>query len=139
MQAFTALQVVSAVGSGLAGRAEAMSEAARAQSEARLSETRALQRDIIARDDLSRYVSGLRAARAANGLSSRSPNAFILERDSQQAATHDRLVQRADDRQQAENYRAAAKSYRARGSLSLLTGIGRAAVPLGEYMKYRKG
>lgn len=139
MQAFTALQVVSAVAGGMSGRAEAMSESARAQSEARMAETQALQRDTIAREDLDTYLSSLRASRAANGLSHRSPNAFILERDSREAATHNRLVQRADDRQRAQNLRTAAKSYRKRGTMSLITGVGRAAVPLAEYVQYKKG
>ena len=138
MEAFVAMQVVSAVAGGASERAQAMSESARAQSEARMAETQALQRDTIAREDLDRYISGLRASRAANGLSLRSPNAAILERDSREAATHDRLVQRADDRQRAQNLRTAAKSARRRGTVSLLTGVGRAAVPLAEYVQYKK-
>jgi hypothetical protein len=137
MQAMMAFNVVAAVGKGLAGRSEAMSEAARADSEARLADTQALQRDTLARDDLNRFLSSVRSSRAANGLSSRSPNAMVLEQEGREASDHNRLVQRADDRQRAANFRTAAKSARRKGRFSLITGIAKAGVPLAEYGSYQ--
>jgi len=132
-----AFQVVAAVGKGLAARSEAMSESARAESEARLADTQALQRDTLARDDLNRFLSSVRASRAANGLSSQSPNAMVLEKEGRESSDHNRLVQRADDRQRAANFRTAAKSYRRKGNFSLLTGVASAGVPLAKYGAYK--
>lgn len=134
--AFVALQATSAVAGGLADSAGAMDDAARAESEARLADTQALQRDTIARDDLSRYLSTVRAARAANGLSANSPNAFLLEADAIETSDDERLRQRADDRQRAANYRAAAESARKRAKFSLFGGIVKAGIPLAQYKMY---
>lgn len=137
MEAMTAFQVIGGLASGLAGRAAGMSEAARAESEARLAETQALQRDTLAREDLDRYLSTVRAARAANGLTASSPNAMILENEAREASTQDRLRQRADDRQRAENFRASAAASRQGVRLSLLTGVAKAGVPLAQYGSYK--
>lgn len=137
MQAFTAFQVIGAVAGGMADRAQNMDQAARADSEARLADTQALQRDTAARGELDRFLGTVSAARAANGLSSRSPNALLLEKEGMDVMDGERLRQRADDRQRAANFRAAAKGYRKAGRMSLLTGITNAFVPLGEFAAYK--
>lgn len=130
---FTAFTVVAGVVGAVGQRAQAMDESARLQSEARLADTQALQRDTIARDELNRYLGSFAAARAANGLSQSSPNANLLTKEAIETADKDRLIQRADDRQRAANFRTAAKSARKAGNFSLITGIGKAAVPLADY------
>lgn len=130
---FAGLSIVSKVAGGMAGRAEAMNNAARAESEARLAETQALQRDTQARGELDRYLSTVRAARAANGLSASSPNAYLLEGEARDVSDEERLTERANYRQQAANMRAAAKSYRAQGKMSLITGVLGGGMALGEY------
>jgi hypothetical protein len=137
MIAAAAFNVVGAVAQGMAGRASAMSDAARQDSEARLADTQALQRDTLSREDLGRYLSTVRAARAANGLGSDSPNALLLEKEATEASDRDRLLQRADDRQRASNFRLAAQASRSRGKLSLLTGVAKAGVPLARYGAYK--
>lgn len=137
MQALTAFQVIGAVAGGIAQASASMDESARYESEARLAETQALQRDTQNRDELARFLSTVRAARAANGLSASSPNAFVLEKDAMETSDDERLRQRADDRQRAANFRAAAKSSRRSASLSLVTGIAKAGVPLAEYGSYK--
>lgn len=137
MQALTAFQVVGALAGGASDSAQAMNEAARAESEARLAETQALQRDTAARGDLDRFLATVSAARAANGLSSTSPNAQVLRGEATEVMDRERLIQRADDRQRAANFRAAAKAYRKTAKLSLVTGVGAAAVPLGQYGAYK--
>lgn len=132
-QALMAFQVVGAVAGGLSQRAEAMDASARATSEARLAETQALQRDTAARDDLSRFLGTVSSARAANGLSSHSPNAILLDAEARDVSDNERLRQRADDRQRAANFRAAAKSYRRQGNLSLITGLAQAGVSIATY------
>lgn len=135
---FMILQAGSAVAGGLAKRSEAMSESARMESEARLADTQALQRDTQARNELSRFLSGVTAARAANGLSATSPNAQILMGEATKVSDDERLVNRANDRQRAANFRTAAKSARSSARWSLVTGLANAAVPLAQY-KMNKG
>ncbi len=102
-------------------------------SEAKLAETQTLQRDTIAREDLNSFLSTVRASRAANGLSGDSPNAMLLEQTSVRNADRDRLIQRADGRQRAANFRTAAKSMRKTARYSLLTGYARSGVALAQY------
>ena len=132
-QALMAFQVVGAVAGGLSKRAEAMDASARATSEARLAETQALQRDTAAREDLSRFLGTVRSARAANGLSSHSQIAFLLDAEARDVSDNERLRQRADDRQRATNFRAAAKSYRRVGNLSLVTGLASAGASIAQF------
>ncbi|WP_162947027.1 hypothetical protein [Ruegeria sp. EL01] len=143
MDPFTGFMVaasaVSSLASGAAQSANAMSEGARLDSEAKLAETQTLQRDTIARDDLNSFLSTVRASRAANGLSSNSPNAVLLETTSVRNADRDRVIQRADGTQRAANFRTAAKSARRSGRFSLLTGVLGAAVPLAQYGAYKSG
>ena len=121
--AYIGFQAVSGVAKGVQGYAQGMNEAARQDAEARLADTQALQRDTIARDDLTRFLSSVAALRAANGLSARSPNAQVLFNDAVTQSDDTRLRQRADDRQRAANFRAAAKSYRSGARMSLATGV----------------
>lgn len=133
MDPFTAFQMIGAVAGGMAQASASMDEAARYESEARLADTQALQRDTQNRDELRRFLSTVRAARAANGLSASSPNAYVLEKDAIDTSDDERLRQRADDRQRAANFRAAAKSSRTQARYSLLTGVAKAGVPLADY------
>lgn len=133
MDPVTGFKVVTGVAGGLGAFSSGMQDAANSESAARLAETQALQRDTIARDDLMGFLSGLRAARAANGLSANTPNARILEREGRESANRDRLINRANDRQRAANFRSAAKAQRRGARLSLVTGAAQAGVPLAEY------
>jgi hypothetical protein len=127
---FVGLKAASSFADGLQGRAKNLNEAAKADAQARLADTQALQRDTAARDDLARFLSSVQASRAANGLSARSPNAQVLERDTVSRADDDRLRQRADDRQRAANFRAAGKSFRSAARMSLITGTMKAGASI---------
>lgn len=133
MDPFTAFQVIGAVAGGVAQASASMDEAARYQSQARLADTQALQRDTQNRDELARFLSTVQAARAANGLSANSPNAYVLEKNAMETSDDERLRQRADDRQNAANFRAAAKSAKKQAGFSLITGFAKAGVPLADY------
>ncbi len=121
--AFVALQAGSAVAGGLSARAQALDEAARLDSEARLAGTQALQRDSLARDDLAATLSSIRAARAANGLSATSPNAVMILQNARDVSRRDRNIEKANDLQRAANMRAAASSARRSARYSLITGL----------------
>lgn len=128
-----ALQAVAGVASGISAMSAGMQQAANDESMARLADTQALQRDTIARSDLDAHLAGIRAARAANGLTDYTPNARILDGEARQVMDRDRLINRADDRQRAANYRASAAARRRGARLSLITGVAQGAVPLAEY------
>ncbi|TNE62325.1 MAG: hypothetical protein EP341_00265 [Sphingomonadales bacterium] len=136
-QALMAFQVVGAAAQGLSMHAQAMNDKAQQELNAKLAETQALQRDTLAREDLLRSESTVRAARGANGLSGISPNAAVLFNERRKASDRDRLIQRADDRQRAENYRNAAKAAGSRARWSLATGLVKSAVPIAEYGAYQ--
>lgn len=131
--AFTALSAVSSAASGIAGYSSAMSEGAQQDLNARLAETQTLQRDTAAREELLRSESATRAARGANNLSALSPNANVLFKERRRASDRDRLIQRADGKQTAQNYRTAAASSRRKARMSLVTGAINTGIPIAEY------
>ena len=107
-------------------------EAANMDAEARLADTQALQRDTQLRDELSIFMSSLKSARAANGLSSTSPNALLLAQNANEISSKERTTQTANDRQRAANLRAGAAGKRRGAKLSLITGLASAAVPIAQ-------
>lgn len=123
MQAFTAFQVAGGVAKGVAGYQSGMADAARQTHEARLADTHALQRDANLRDELSRFLSTTRAARAANGLSATSPNALLLMKDANETSNRERKIMSDGDRQRAANLRAGAAASKRGARMSLLTGV----------------
>lgn len=129
---FAAAQGVSALSKGMAERARGMTEAAQMEEQALLADTQALQRDTIARDELSRFLGGVASARAANGLSGRSPNAMAIIEAANKQMSSDRIVQTSNDRQRARNFRSAAIARRKGARMSLLTGAVSAAVPIAQ-------
>lgn len=132
-QALMAFQVVGAVAGGLSKRAEAMDASARATSEARLAETQALQRDTAAREDLSRFLGTVRSARAANGLSSHSQNALLLDAEARDVSDNERLRQRADKTLPPHESWLRAADHRRVGNLSLVTGLASAGASIAQF------
>lgn len=135
MDPITLFAVGSAISSGsqaLAANAQGNQEASNMEAEARLSDTQALQRDTQLRDELDRFISTQRAARAANGLSSSSPNALMLFNEANNVSAKERTTQTANDRQRAANLRAGAAGARRGARMSLITGFARAITPLAE-------
>lgn len=126
-EAYLALQAVAAAAGAIGMHQAAQGEAANLDAQARLADTQALQRDTINRDELTRFLSSMQAARSANGLSDLSPNAFALRKEASNNSDRDRLTQRADDRQRASNFRSAAKGRRRSGRTQLFAGLGKAA------------
>lgn len=124
------VQAVGAVAKGASESAQAMSDADRMEAEARLADTQALQRDTNLRDELNRFLSATESARAANGLSSSSPNALLLMKEAGRVSARERTIQTANDRQRAANLRAGARGRRKTARMSLFTGAIGGAIPL---------
>ena len=131
---FSVATAGSKVAGGLAGSARANDEARRLDAEARLADTQALQRDTQLRDELTRFLSSTQSARAANGLSIRSPNANKLMFEATEELSDERRRTVADYRQRAANLRAGAKSARRRARVSLVTGAFSAAPALNDLL-----
>lgn len=129
---FAVASAVSAGAQGIAGSQQAKGEANQMDAEARLEDTKALQRDTQLRDELDRFISAQKSARAANGLSGTSPNALLLMDDANTVSAKERTTQTANDRQRAANLRAGAAGARRSGRLSLITGMAKAAVPIAQ-------
>lgn len=136
--AFVALSAASSVVGAVGQYSAAMDEEANLRLQAQMAETQALQKDTIARDELLRAESATRAARGANGLDPFTPNAAVLFKTRRDASDRDRLIERANDRQRAANYIAAAKSAKSRARWSLATGLVSAAVPIAQGVMYKK-
>tara|TARA_R110002012_G_C11677298_1_gene614062 strand:- start:28885 stop:29301 length:417 start_codon:yes stop_codon:yes gene_type:complete len=135
MDPMTMFVVASAASAGAQAIGESQAqkqEAANMDAEARLADTQALQRDTQLRDELSIFMSSLKSARAANGLSSTSPNALLLAQNANEISSKERTTQTANDRQRAANLRAGAAGKRRGAKLSLITGLARAAVPIAQ-------
>lgn len=129
---FVGASVAKPLLTGMSQNAQAQSEADRMDSEARLADTQALQRDTNLRDELTRFLSTTQSSRAANGLSATSPNALKLMSEANLVSSRERTRQTADDKQRAANLRAGASARRRGGRMSLLTGAIGAAVPLAQ-------
>lgn len=132
MDPFSIAGAISAGAQAIGGARAANAEAANMEAEARLADTQALQRDTDLRDELSRFMSTMKSSRAANGLSTSSPNALLLMQDATKVSSEERTTLTANDRQRAANLRSGAASRRSSGRLSLFTGLGRAAVPIAQ-------
>ncbi len=137
ISALTILKVGTGVAGVFASASQSMAAEAQADLQAKLAETQALQRDTLAREELLRSESAVRAARGANGLSAVSPNAGLLFSERRDQSDRDRLVARADDQQRAANYRLAASNERRKRSWSLATGLATSAIPLAQYGSYK--
>lgn len=137
--AFTGLKVASAAFTGISGFAQGKAQQANLENQAILAETQAFQRDTYAREELTRFLGSVRAARSANGLSANSPNAYLLNKSARVQSDRDRLIQRNDSLMQAANYRAAAASAGRGAAFSLATGAVSAGIPIAEYGIYNGG
>lgn len=130
---FTGLKVISGAASGMSGFVSGMTDAANFESQAALAKTQMLQRDTYARESLNSTLSSMRVARAANGLSPDSPNAYVLNKSAQDISDRERSIERADGLQKVANYQAAAKSAKKGAGISLVTGAASGGIPVMEY------
>lgn len=126
-------KTASSVLGGFAARSQALDAEAQAKSEAYLAGTQTLQRDTASRNELTSFLSTVKVARSANGLSPFSPNARVLESASVAQATKDRIRQRTDGNIEQQNFLNAAKQYRSSGNIALATGLVKGGISLGQY------
>ncbi len=114
--------VASTAFTALSERAAAKTEASRLELQAKLADTRALQRDIQRRQELDRILGSIKAARAGPGTGIFSPTGMAFLDEANEVISIQRLREVASERQNAANFRAAASAARRRGRMALISG-----------------
>ena len=128
----TGLKVAGGVASALQARSAGMAQSANLRAQAQLQETQALQVDTQHRDELDQYLGAAQVARAANGLSSSSPNALRIFNDANVIKGRERARDVANFRQRAANTRAAAGAAARGARFNFFGGLIDAGIPLAE-------
>ena len=135
MQATMALalaQGAASLATGVSGFQRGNAEAEAMERNARIHETRAVQRDAHSRDELNRTIAGINAARGANGLTGTSPTALALLEDANHVLSRQRQVAVGNERGEARSLRAAAAGRRRTARFSLVSGVLKSGVSIGQ-------
>lgn len=114
--------IASTVFTALGQRAAAKTEESRLKLEARLADTRAIQRDTQRREELERTVGAIKAARAGEGTGILSPTGQAFLSEANEIITTQRLREVASLRQDAANFRVGASASRQRARFALIGG-----------------
>ena len=114
--------VAGTVFTALEQRAAAKTEESRLKLQAKLADTRALQRDVQRRQELERTVGAIKAARAGPGTGILSPTGLAFLDEANQIISTQRLREVASERQNAPNLRAAAAFSRSKARNALIGG-----------------
>lgn len=131
---FSAIKTTTTVAQSVAGFQQARNEAANDEVAAYTADTRALQRDAVARDDLNRTLAAIRANIAASGMSLFSPTSRAVLAETDTTLNRERVIASGNDRTEAANLRRSARSKRSYAPISLVTGAARAAPSLIDLM-----
>lgn len=114
--------VASTVFTALEERAAAKTEESRLKLQAKLADTRAIQRDLQRRQELERITGAIKAARAGPGTGILSPTGLSFLDEANQIISTQRLREVASERQNAANFRAAAAGARQSAKFALISG-----------------
>lgn len=131
-----AAMVAGAVGgaaSGLAALGQARAERTRANINAYIGDTRAIQTGGAMFSDLASQLATMRATMAGN----QQGGGFDLTQQLVEAAGSDRRIAVANERSRAEDWRMEGQAARARGLAGFLGGLGRAGTSLFNLYEFR--
>lgn len=120
MAAVAAVTAAATVFKAVSDKKAADDEAKQLRLNAALEDTKALQRDTIRRQELEQTVSAIRAIRGDQG--DNSPTALSFIDEANENISSDRQIELANSAQRAADLRAQARSARARGRRSLISG-----------------
>ena len=122
---------------GLAGRAAAKGEQARANANAYIGETRAIQTDTVSRENLE---SDLGSARAIFGANQQGANVSVLELlgEIRSRSARDRRINVGNERSRAADFRLQSRNARSRGNVATIGGFVRAAPDLYSLYDYNR-
>ena len=114
--------VAGTVFTALETRAAAKTEESRQKLQAKLADTRAVQRDTQRREELERTIGAIKAARAGPGTGILSPTGLAFLDEANEIISIQRLREVASERQNAANFRAAAAFSRSKARNALIGG-----------------
>lgn len=131
-------QGASSLFSGLAGAAEAKGEKQRAEINAYIGRTRAIQTDTDARVGLNDELGTMRAALAANG---QKPNlgTMALFDELRRQRGRERRVEYGNRMSEVADWKMAGKNASAKARSSIISGIGKAAPSMFDLYQLSKG
>lgn len=118
----TALPAVSAIATGLAGRAEAKATEEQNRINAYIGKTRAVQTDAVAREGLNSELGELRNAFASSGQRQTVGTEAVFS-ELRRVRGRDRRIEFNNRMQEASAYNMAAQNAKTQGNLSLLGGV----------------
>lgn len=124
-----AIQVASAVASGVSGFMAAQGEKKRAEINAYIGRTRAIQTGNVARQNLESELGSYRSVLAGNGSPMDSANYDLLS-EVRKIRERERRIGVANEMSGVYDQQLAAKNAGAKAFGSLISGFGRAAMPL---------
>lgn len=124
-----ALKAGADVAGGIAGMQEARGEQQRAEINAYIGETRAIQTDTMHRRNLETELGEIRAAFGANGQRMISGNLDLMN-EAREIRNRDRRINTANERRTAMDWQIAGRNAAARGRGALFAGVGSAAPSL---------
>lgn len=124
-----AIQAASAIASGVSGMMAAQGEKRRAEVNAYIGRTRAIQTGTVARQNLESELGGYRNVLATNGSPMDSAN-FDLLSEVRGIRERERRIGVSNEMSGVYDQQMAAKNAQAKGFGSLISGFGRAAIPL---------
>lgn len=132
------LQAGTSIAGGLAGQAQAQGEQQRANINAYIARTRAMQTDTVARQGME---SELGAARAALGANEQRTSVPVLELLNEIRTTRERerRITTGNENTRAADYRLQGRNAAARGTASMLSGFARAGPSLFDLSQLNSG
>lgn len=120
--AATTLSAVTSIAGGFAAASEAAGEKQRAENNAYVGRTRAMQSDVNARTDLSSELGTLRSTLAANGQGMNVGSMEVMK-DLRGVRSRERRIEFGNQMQQAADWRMDAKNAGAKRTGALLGGF----------------
>ena len=136
--AATIMQIAAPIASGIAGLSQAKGEQERAQINAYIGRTRAIQTDVSARTGMEDELGSMRNVLAANGQKANVGTAEIFN-ELRNVRGRERRIEFGNRMAEAADYRMQAKAAGSRGTSSLLGGLIKAGPGLMNLYELRRG
>jgi hypothetical protein len=133
-----ALQAGTGLLEGMAGRRAAMAEKQRADNNAFIGRTRAIQTSTAMREDLNSELASMRAVMATNG---QRPNVgtFEMMRELRETRSRERRVAYGNEMMGVYDQQMASRNAQDAGRAAMIGGITKAAGPLMQLYQYKRG
>lgn len=137
-QAALIASAVSSVAGGLAGASEAAAEKKRAETNAYIGRTRAIQTDTVARQGVESEIGTMRAVFGANSQEF-NPATFEVMRALRDVRSRERRIEVGNRNAEAADFRMQAANAGARGRAAMFRGFAGAVQPTFSLFQLRRG